>query len=249
MMIVTTLPRTPLDSMCVFFFFSSRRRHTRCGRDWSSDVCSSDLLPIGHLDGLLKVCVIDIANGGDCHLRLTTKIAHIPAALAAAADYTDDNLLVSTQHSAREGTYRQRHTRSDRGNRSILDEISSAYAHGTPPTGSSLQKSGLQIHAREEAAAIAWPALRPEFARNLEQLWRCWHRCLLSRAPWPKQSPRRPSSEKIRSPRFPADVPSPCKKLDLCPAGAPRLSGKEASDKALLSSRRYPPSESRAYPE
>src|SRR3989442_9313324 len=27
----------------VFFFFSSRRRHTRCGRDWSSDVCSSDL--------------------------------------------------------------------------------------------------------------------------------------------------------------------------------------------------------------
>src|SRR5687768_9727732 len=27
-----------------FFFFSSRRRHTRCSRDWSSDVCSSDLL-------------------------------------------------------------------------------------------------------------------------------------------------------------------------------------------------------------
>src|SRR5208282_6408194 len=25
------------------FFFSSRRRHTRCYRDWSSDVCSSDL--------------------------------------------------------------------------------------------------------------------------------------------------------------------------------------------------------------
>src|SRR2546429_9063250 len=26
----------------MFFFFSSRRRHTRCSRDWSSDVCSSD---------------------------------------------------------------------------------------------------------------------------------------------------------------------------------------------------------------
>src|SRR6267378_794201 len=26
-----------------FFFFSSRRRHTRSLRDWSSDVCSSDL--------------------------------------------------------------------------------------------------------------------------------------------------------------------------------------------------------------
>src|SRR5256884_3954076 len=29
-----------------FFFFSSRRRHTRCSRDWSSDVCSSDLLTV-----------------------------------------------------------------------------------------------------------------------------------------------------------------------------------------------------------
>src|SRR3989304_1949477 len=27
----------------LYFFFSSRRRHTRCSRDWSSDVCSSDL--------------------------------------------------------------------------------------------------------------------------------------------------------------------------------------------------------------
>src|SRR5687768_18094933 len=29
--------------LCFFFFFSSRRLHTRCSRDWSSDVCSSDL--------------------------------------------------------------------------------------------------------------------------------------------------------------------------------------------------------------
>src|SRR2546422_7697064 len=35
-----------------FFFFSSRRRHTRCSRDWSSDVCSSDLPP--SLLGLLE---------------------------------------------------------------------------------------------------------------------------------------------------------------------------------------------------
>src|SRR6266542_3446621 len=33
------------DSRCLFdsFFFSSRRRHTSCYRDWNSDVCSSDL--------------------------------------------------------------------------------------------------------------------------------------------------------------------------------------------------------------
>src|SRR2546422_7183631 len=30
-------------SCLLYFFFSSRRRHTRCSRDWSSDVCSSDL--------------------------------------------------------------------------------------------------------------------------------------------------------------------------------------------------------------
>src|SRR6266508_3741941 len=34
--------------MIFFFFFSSRRRHTRWPRDWSSDVCSSDL---AELDG------------------------------------------------------------------------------------------------------------------------------------------------------------------------------------------------------
>src|SRR5882757_10405600 len=32
-----------LHSYVFFFFFSSRRRHTRYWRDWSSDVCSSDL--------------------------------------------------------------------------------------------------------------------------------------------------------------------------------------------------------------
>src|SRR5690606_40560184 len=30
--------------LILLFFFSSRRRHTRFSRDWSSDVCSSDLL-------------------------------------------------------------------------------------------------------------------------------------------------------------------------------------------------------------
>src|SRR5207245_5227891 len=53
-----------------FFFFSSRRRHTRCYRDWSSDVCSSDLdLPPGQLPHYLDVTVlqdlVDNARPGD----------------------------------------------------------------------------------------------------------------------------------------------------------------------------------------
>src|SRR2546426_10323531 len=35
--------RRGVDLCCRFFFFSSRRRHTRLQGDWSSDVCSSDL--------------------------------------------------------------------------------------------------------------------------------------------------------------------------------------------------------------
>src|SRR5215204_1871936 len=41
---------------CVFFFFSSRRRHTRSLCDWSSDVCSSDLAGAG------RPTVIDMKN-------------------------------------------------------------------------------------------------------------------------------------------------------------------------------------------
>src|SRR5260370_42482428 len=37
------------SAACVFFFFSSRRRHTRFKCDWSSDVCSSDLIDIWRL--------------------------------------------------------------------------------------------------------------------------------------------------------------------------------------------------------
>src|SRR5699024_12616349 len=36
-----------MSSIC--FFFSSRRRHTRSKRDWSSDVCSSDLIEQYHI--------------------------------------------------------------------------------------------------------------------------------------------------------------------------------------------------------
>src|SRR5699024_3327746 len=51
--------------MCVLvFFFSSRRRHTRSKRDWSSDVCSSDLPPPKRLDdfGELSIDAIHALN-------------------------------------------------------------------------------------------------------------------------------------------------------------------------------------------
>src|SRR5690349_24906258 len=52
-------------SMFIFFFFSSRRRHTRSLRDWSSDVCSSDLgiVPPPGVGRFARLVVIENRSG------------------------------------------------------------------------------------------------------------------------------------------------------------------------------------------
>src|SRR5690606_40768926 len=60
-----------------FFFFSCRRRHTRFSRDWSSDVCSSDLdQRVGDLAGRADQ---NWAAAADPHLL--RKLPHRPAAV------------------------------------------------------------------------------------------------------------------------------------------------------------------------
>src|SRR5699024_11595866 len=62
------------------FFFSSRRRHTRSKRDWSSDVCSSDLETGGgmhHILGLLNALnreefVLGVLEKGELYKRATS---------------------------------------------------------------------------------------------------------------------------------------------------------------------------------
>src|SRR2546429_6535247 len=61
--------------MYVSFFFSSRRRHTRCSRDWSSDVCSSDLCPENKLG---KIDIYIVSHHG-------TSSSNSPAFLDAIA--------------------------------------------------------------------------------------------------------------------------------------------------------------------
>src|SRR3712207_8182926 len=53
----------------IFFFFSSRRRHTRYWRDWSSDVCSSDLNmeDVRTLKALQLDALREVANIGAGH--------------------------------------------------------------------------------------------------------------------------------------------------------------------------------------
>src|SRR5699024_3105796 len=47
------------------FLFSSRRRHTRSKRDWSSDVCSSDLFLDGSTPSQERVRLVESFNSGD----------------------------------------------------------------------------------------------------------------------------------------------------------------------------------------
>src|SRR5690606_40390074 len=62
------------------FFFSSRRRHTRFSRDWSSDVCSSDLSPHPGPDA------VRVANSRAFSLALEREWAGESAEPAGGAD-------------------------------------------------------------------------------------------------------------------------------------------------------------------
>src|SRR2546422_10328697 len=92
-------------SVFFFFFFSSRRRHTRCSRDWSSDVCSSDLavhpaVPVNSIQELVayaranpgKINFASPGYGTQPHLlgemlkrRAGVNITHVPYKGAAQA--------------------------------------------------------------------------------------------------------------------------------------------------------------------
>src|SRR2546430_8858543 len=53
------------DVLFFFFFFSSRRRHTRFDCDWSSDVCSSDLLAVSGSRRTFFRTQVSAANADD----------------------------------------------------------------------------------------------------------------------------------------------------------------------------------------
>src|SRR5699024_11489955 len=73
------------------FFFSSRRRHTRSKRDWSSDVCSSDLLGVAQLlydvldDSKLFTCPAQKGSRSDMNVTFRTGNADLDAKFVAEA--------------------------------------------------------------------------------------------------------------------------------------------------------------------
>src|SRR5256884_6027247 len=95
------------------FFFSSRRRHTRCSRDWSSDVCSSDLA-IG--DKLLASVAQRLVacgrhsdtvsrQGGDEFVVLLPQIAHAADAAVLAQKMRSEERRVGKECRSRWSPY------------------------------------------------------------------------------------------------------------------------------------------------
>src|SRR5690554_6966943 len=68
------------------FFFSSRRRHTRCGRDWSSDVCSSDLDYRGGGRSSARETAVRVAAGAIARQVLQSQGIQIRAAMVQMGD-------------------------------------------------------------------------------------------------------------------------------------------------------------------
>src|SRR3989454_4258555 len=82
---------------CFFFFFSSRRRHTRLQGDWSSDVCSSDLL--ADLGSAKRIVVnkdnTTLVDGGGGKAAIEARVKQLRAQLedvTAGSDYDREKL-------------------------------------------------------------------------------------------------------------------------------------------------------------
>src|SRR5699024_12069674 len=70
------------------FFFSSRRRHTRSKRDWSSDVCSSDLLHFGGLPTPEGLPTIEFAQEAQADQESLARTAGLLRSAQAASTET-----------------------------------------------------------------------------------------------------------------------------------------------------------------
>src|SRR2546422_6424574 len=75
------------------FFFSSRRRHTRCSRDWSSDVCSSDLAApareIFNLGCREKITILELAQLVKDLTQTSSPIQFVPYDVAYEQGFED----------------------------------------------------------------------------------------------------------------------------------------------------------------
>src|SRR3712207_9548043 len=97
-----------VSSRVALFFFSSRRRHTRYWRDWSSDVCSSDLGRQKVTGGAIYAAEFDVP--GQAHgaiVRSTVANGRIASIDSAAAERASGVIAVLTHQKAPRLAYRE----------------------------------------------------------------------------------------------------------------------------------------------
>src|SRR5215471_20564095 len=81
------VPSTKISRVS-FFFFSSRRRHTRSLRDWSSDVCSSDLhKAVEHMRRSRLHALEEPPSGIDCYVVFADQ--HFDETLEREFEFSD----------------------------------------------------------------------------------------------------------------------------------------------------------------
>src|SRR5437870_10193678 len=91
--------RSPAD----VFFFSSRRRHTRWPRDWSSDVCSSDLARLAHAGSQLVRITVNTEEAAAAVPEIMRKLHDLGVDVPVIGDfhYNGHKLLVDYPEMAR----------------------------------------------------------------------------------------------------------------------------------------------------
>src|SRR6266571_7414393 len=137
---------------CIFFFFSSRRRHTRLTCDWSSDVCSSDLAEA--LPALLAV-------GAPERMRLSGQ-AWAAAAAAGVGLIARGRLLPTV---GADGTDVWRAGPLDPADLSWMRQLAAAF----PPTAHPLAVPGsrpMRLRTPEALIRDLWDAIADLIARS-----------------------------------------------------------------------------------
>src|SRR5439155_13549610 len=80
-----------------FFFFSSRRRHTRWPRDWSSDVCSSDLSRLREQRSAEELPELEARDNDPTHVLLLASLLGVVLADLCSRKRLAANLVASGQ--------------------------------------------------------------------------------------------------------------------------------------------------------
>src|SRR3989337_1490162 len=113
------------------FFFSSRRRHTRCYRDWSSDVCSSDLSRGPRYEGAGCGLGSSECSGGSCTDRKSTRLnsSHGSISYAVFCLKKNPRLHLSPLHACTYSVRARRRTACERA--SLARHGTRALARGT----------------------------------------------------------------------------------------------------------------------